>query len=48
MSRIDVKHVLLGGVAAAILLNACDWVITTTSRPISGFTSRMRAAWTPI
>ena len=27
MSRIDVKHVLLGGVAAAILLNACDWVI---------------------
>jgi hypothetical protein len=27
MSRIDTKHVLLGGVAAAIILNACDWVI---------------------
>jgi hypothetical protein len=27
MSRIDTKHVLIGGVAAAVILNACDWVI---------------------
>jgi len=27
MSSIDTKHVLLGGVAAAVILNACDWVI---------------------
>jgi hypothetical protein len=26
MSRIDTKHVLLGGVAASVILNACDWV----------------------
>ena len=26
MSRIDTKHVLLGGIAASVLLNACDWV----------------------
>src|SRR5262245_62582733 len=27
MSRIDTKHVLIGGAAAAIILNVCDWVI---------------------
>src|SRR6476659_6498314 len=26
MSRIDTKHVLLSGIAASVLLNACDWV----------------------
>src|SRR5262245_1739575 len=26
MSRIDTKHVLFSGIAAAVLLNACDWV----------------------
>jgi hypothetical protein len=27
MSHINTKHVLLGGVAAAVVLNACDWVV---------------------
>jgi hypothetical protein len=27
MSHIDTKHALLGGVAAAVVLNACDWVV---------------------
>jgi hypothetical protein len=27
MSHISTRHVLLGGVAAAVVLNACDWVV---------------------
>ena len=27
MSETNTKHLLLGGVAAAVVLNACDWVV---------------------